>query len=79
MKRIAVLIKSIYILSGLTLLSCSFGGIATNPNETYTTTYNFPAERIVPYNNPFIENKANSEDVTICTGKASRNGFKCVK
>ena len=79
MKRIGILIKSIYILTGFMLFSCSIGGIATNPAESYTTTYNVPGERIAPYNNPFIENKANSEDVTICEGTASRTGFKCEK
>lgn len=64
-------IVAITILFGIGLVSCNtFEGIATNPGETYTTTYNLPGERIVPYNNPAvnISTTAPEDEFGICEG-----------
>jgi hypothetical protein len=65
-------------LIGLLNTGCStFEGVAGDPGETYTTRYNMPAERIVPYNSQEIDNKESPGEVPVCEGVASREGFQC--
>lgn len=67
------------ILAGLFIFSaCSnFGGIASN-SKTYTTDYNFPVLKTVPYNDPTVENRAPAKkEVQICKGRTDSTGFKC--
>lgn len=57
---------------------CStFEGVAGDPGETYTTRYNMPAQRIVPYNSQEIDNKENPDEIPVCEGVTSREGFQC--
>lgn len=58
----------------LAISACStFEGVATYPGEAYTTTYNMPAERIVPYNNPY-QVRGELKRVEICEGLIRADG-----
>lgn len=59
------------------LSSCNDFRVAGNVNKTYTTEFNYPGTRVVPYNDPHYENKAQNKKINICEGTADKKGFKC--
>lgn len=74
--------KRLWTIPALGMLVFLAGGcgnfrLATNPNKTYTSQYNYPGTRIAPYNDPTVEFKARPDKVKVCTGVPSENGFHC--
>lgn len=74
--------KSLTVLFYLILIiftGCNtFEGVAGDPGETYTTTYNTPGLRIVPYNNQHVDVNEPVQEIEICEGLIKGNQMpKC--
>jgi hypothetical protein len=73
----------IIALSTVICLSCfsgcnTFEGIAGDTGETYTTTYNTPGLRVVPYNDQNVDVNEPVQEIEICEGLVKGDGIpKC--